>query len=188
MVSWITEKCCTRRTRGVVDMDYELLLNEIINIGKEMIKSGAETDRAEDSMYRMLESYDLEQCSVFAIQSDIQATIKPKDGYFITQIRRIHITGFNYDRLDYLPQQGLQRGEPGQKHCGGGVRQLGLHDFVPGQGLCGRAAAGQRDGRGAGRFGHQAGYVQHQRGHCGGGFRAPVRGNPSGAEEGPAAG
>lgn len=83
-------------------MDYELLLNEIINIGKEMIKSGAETDRAEDSMYRMLESYDLEQCSVFAIQSDIQATIKPKGGHFITQIRRIHRTGFNYDRLDYL--------------------------------------------------------------------------------------
>ena len=82
--------------------DYELLLNEIINIGKEMIKSGAETDRAEDSMYRMLESYDLEQCSVFAIQSDIQATIKPKGGHFITQIRRIHRTGFNYDRLDYL--------------------------------------------------------------------------------------
>ena len=83
-------------------MDYEVLLNEIINIGKEMIKSGAETDRAEDSMYRMLESYDLEQCSVFAIQSDIQATIKPKGGEFITQIRRIHRTGFNYDRLDYL--------------------------------------------------------------------------------------
>lgn len=83
-------------------MDYELLLNEILNIGKEMIKSGAETDRAEDSMYRMLESYDVEQCSVFAIQSDIQATIKPSDGHFITQIRRIHRTGFNYDRLDYL--------------------------------------------------------------------------------------
>ncbi len=83
-------------------MDYELLLNEVINIGKEMIKSGAETDRAEDSMYRMLESYDVEQCSVFAIQSDIQATIKPVEGHFITQIRRIHRTGFNYDRLDYL--------------------------------------------------------------------------------------
>lgn len=83
-------------------MDYELLLNEIINIGKEMIKSGAETDRAEDSMYRMLESYHLEQCSVFAIQSNIQATIKPAGGHFITQIRRIHRAGFNYDRLDYL--------------------------------------------------------------------------------------
>ena len=78
------------------------MLNEIINIGKEMIKSGAETDRAEDSMYRMLESYDLEQCSVFAIQSDIQATIKPRNGHFITQIRRVHKAGFNYDRLDYL--------------------------------------------------------------------------------------
>lgn len=53
-------------------------------------------------MYRMLESYHLEQCSVFAIQSDIQATIKPVGGHFITQIRRIHKAGFNYDRLDYL--------------------------------------------------------------------------------------
>ncbi len=83
-------------------MDYELLLNEVINIGKEMIKSGAETDRAEDSMYRMLESYDVEQCSIFAIQSDIQATIKPAEGSFITQIRRVHKIGLNYDRLDYL--------------------------------------------------------------------------------------
>lgn len=83
-------------------MDYELLLNEVINIGKEMIKSGAETDRAEDSMYRMLESYDIEQCSVFAIQSNIQVTIRPRGGSFITQVRRIHKTGFNYDRLDYL--------------------------------------------------------------------------------------
>lgn len=83
-------------------MNYELLLNEILNIGKDMIKSGAETDRAEDSMYRMLESYDLEQCSVFAIQSNIQATIKPKNGHFMTQIRRIHKIEFNYDRLDYL--------------------------------------------------------------------------------------
>lgn len=83
-------------------MDYELLLNEVLNIGKEMIKSGAETDRAEDSMYRMLESYDVEQCSVFAIQSDIQATIKPAKGSYITQIRRVHRIGLNYDRLDYL--------------------------------------------------------------------------------------
>lgn len=83
-------------------MDYELLLNEIINIGKEMIKSGAETNRVEDSRYRMLESYDIGQCSVFAIQSNIQVTIRSKDGTFITQVRRVHRTGFNYDRLDYL--------------------------------------------------------------------------------------
>lgn len=52
-------------------MDYELLLNEIINIGKEMIKSGAETNRVEDSMYRMLESYDMGSvvCSRFRVIS-----------------------------------------------------------------------------------------------------------------------
>lgn len=83
-------------------MDYELLLNEILNIGKEMIKSGAETDRAEDSVYRMIQSYDVEQCNVFAIQSNIQATIKPTGQPYITQIRRVHKTGFHYDRLDYL--------------------------------------------------------------------------------------
>ncbi|MGN1165412.1 MAG: threonine/serine exporter ThrE family protein [Lachnospiraceae bacterium] len=83
-------------------MDYEALLNEVLNIGKEMVKSGAETNRAEDSIYRMMESYDIEQCNVFVIQSNIQATIKPIGGSFITQIRRVHNTGFNYDRLDYL--------------------------------------------------------------------------------------
>ena len=50
----------------------------------------------------MLESYNLEHCSVFAIQSNIQVTIKPAGGHYMTQIRRIHKTGFNYDRLDYL--------------------------------------------------------------------------------------
>lgn len=83
-------------------MDYEALLNEVLDIGKEMVKCGAETNRAEDSIYRMMESYDVEQCNVFVIQSNIQATIKPAGGSYITQIRRVHKTGFNYDRLDYL--------------------------------------------------------------------------------------
>ena len=34
-------------------MDYELLLNEIINIGKEMIKSGAETNTYANAMHMM---------------------------------------------------------------------------------------------------------------------------------------
>lgn len=83
-------------------MDYEVLLNEILNIGEEMLRSGAEIDRAEDSMYRMCKSYDIEQCNIFAIQSNIQATIRPSGGSYITQIRRIHSTSFYYERLDYL--------------------------------------------------------------------------------------
>ena len=63
--------------RGQKDIDYEALLNVVLDIGKEMVKSGAETNRAEDSIYRMMESYGTEQCNAFVIQSNIQATIKP---------------------------------------------------------------------------------------------------------------
>ncbi|MCI8639376.1 MAG: threonine/serine exporter family protein [Coprococcus sp.] len=83
-------------------MNYELLLNEILNIGKELLKSGAEIDRVEDSIYRMVESYQVKQCNVFAIQSNIQVTVELPDGHFITQIRRIHRVGNNYERLDHL--------------------------------------------------------------------------------------
>lgn len=83
-------------------MDYEALLHEILNIGEAMLKSGAEVDRAEDSMYRMCKSYDLISCEIFAIQSNIQATIRPKGGHYLTQIRRVKGTSLNYDRLDYL--------------------------------------------------------------------------------------
>ena len=41
---------------GQKDMDFEALLNVVLDIGKEMVKSGAETNRAEDSIYRMMES------------------------------------------------------------------------------------------------------------------------------------
>lgn len=83
-------------------MDYEALLHEILNIGEAMLKSGAEVDRAENSMYRMCQSYDLTGCEIFAIQSNIQATICPKGGHYLTQIRRVKGTSLNYDRLDYL--------------------------------------------------------------------------------------
>ena len=98
-------------------MDYEALLHEILNIGEAMLKSGAEVDRAEDSMYRMCKSYDLISCEVFAIQSNIQATIQPKGGHYLTQIRRVRGTSFNYDRLDYLNNLSRQicRNAPGPK-------------------------------------------------------------------------
>ena len=81
---------------------YEDLLHEILNIGEAMLKSGAESDRAEDSMYRMCETYDIIDCNIFAIQSDIQATLRLKDGTYVTQIRRVKGISFNYDQLDYM--------------------------------------------------------------------------------------
>lgn len=38
-------------------MDYNRIMQEILNIGEELLKSGAEIFRVEDSLYRMCRSY-----------------------------------------------------------------------------------------------------------------------------------
>lgn len=84
-------------------MDYEALLNEILNIGTELTRAGAECFRVEDTLYRICRAYDdVEYCDFFCIQSNIQATIKTKDQKHYTQIRHIRQGSNNFDRLDYL--------------------------------------------------------------------------------------
>lgn len=83
-------------------MDYNRILNVILDIGEAMIDSGAEISRVEDSMYRLCKSYGCLRAECWVIASNIQATIESPDGEIITQIR--HVTGgeMNFDRLDYL--------------------------------------------------------------------------------------
>ena len=38
-------------------MDYNRIVQEILNIGEELLKSGAEIFRVEDSLYRMCRSW-----------------------------------------------------------------------------------------------------------------------------------
>ena len=83
-------------------LDYEELLNEILNIGMVMIQSGAETFRVEESLYHMCQAYDVEHCDFFAIQSNIQATLVSKDKKHYTQIRRIFNSNNNFARLSQL--------------------------------------------------------------------------------------
>lgn len=83
-------------------MNYERILEGILDIGEAMLCSGAENFRLDDTLYRMCKSYGFERYDVFAIPSNIQITVKTPDGEFLTQIRHIESTGINYDRLDYL--------------------------------------------------------------------------------------
>ena len=46
-------------------MDYKRLLKNILNIGMEMLRAGAEVGRVEDSMYRMCESYGFKHSDVW---------------------------------------------------------------------------------------------------------------------------
>ena len=56
-------------------MDYNRIVQEILNIGEELLKSGAEIFRVEDSLYRMCRSYGFVRSDVYASQINIQMTV-----------------------------------------------------------------------------------------------------------------
>ena len=83
-------------------MDYQRILEGILDIGEAMLCSGAENFRLDDTMYRMCKSYGFKRYDVFVIPSNIQITVETPEGEILTQIRHIESTGINYDRLDYM--------------------------------------------------------------------------------------
>lgn len=83
-------------------MDYNRIVQGILDIGEAMLICGAENFRLEDSLYRMCRSYGFKQYDVFAIPSNIQITVETPEGEFITQIRHIESTDVDFDTLDYL--------------------------------------------------------------------------------------
>ena len=78
------------------------LLKVILDIGEEFIKSGAESNRAEDSLYRLCNAYGFRKVNIWLIPSNIQATVETPEGEIITQVRYVPLGGYNFDRLDYL--------------------------------------------------------------------------------------
>lgn len=83
-------------------MDYNRILQGILDIGEAMLQSGAENFRLDDSLYRMCKSYGFKRYDVFVIPSNIQITVETPEGDIITQIRHIENTDIDFDRLDYL--------------------------------------------------------------------------------------
>ena len=108
-------------------MDYKRILKEILNIGREMLRAGAEVGRVEDSMYRMCKSYGFTHADIWVIYSNIQATVETAEGDIITQIRHIPSTSSNFDKLDYLNNLSRRvcRQTPSQMSCKHATRGSG---------------------------------------------------------------
>ena len=83
-------------------MDYNKIVQGILDIGEAMLVSGAENFRIEDSIYRMCRSYDFKRYDVFVIPTNIQITVETPEGEIITQIRHIENADFDFDQLDYM--------------------------------------------------------------------------------------
>ena len=83
-------------------MNYNKIVQGILDIGEAMLQSGAENFRLEDSFYRMCRSYGFKRSDVFVIPSNIQVTVETPEGEIITQIRHIEASEPNFDQLDDL--------------------------------------------------------------------------------------
>lgn len=83
-------------------MNYNKIVQGILDIGESMLISGAENYRIEDSLYRMCRSYGFVKYDVFVIPSNIQITVETENGDIITKVRHIENADIDFDQLDYM--------------------------------------------------------------------------------------
>ena len=67
-------------------MDYSKLLQNILDIAEEMLVAGAEVNRVEDSIERMLSAYGCpwDRVNAFITTTNIQTTFEDPEGNIIT--------------------------------------------------------------------------------------------------------
>lgn len=78
------------------------LFNFVMDIGEQMLISGAEVHRVEDSINRMCLALGAVRVDVFIITSSIVVTVHTADGQTHTQTRRVVSVGTNYEKLHLL--------------------------------------------------------------------------------------
>jgi uncharacterized membrane protein YjjP (DUF1212 family) len=77
-------------------------LSLVMDIGEQMLVSGAEINRVEDSISRICKAYNAVRVDVFTITSSIVVTLQLEEGYTTTQTRRINDYRTNLSKLDKL--------------------------------------------------------------------------------------
>ena len=80
-------------------MDYDALLNMGTELGYQLMYSGAEIYRVEESVRRLLTAYGL-QPQVFAIPNCLIVSVNTPAGHPITQMRRIPAHGTDIELLE----------------------------------------------------------------------------------------
>lgn len=81
-------------------MDYDKLLNMATELGYQLMSSGAEIYRVEESIYRLLRAYGLEDPQVFAIPNALIVSVTTPQGHPITRMSRIPGHGTNIELLE----------------------------------------------------------------------------------------
>jgi len=89
---------------GIDSENSYRFLHLLLNMGEDLLLSGAEINRVEDTLNEMACSYGVKELNVFVIPSVITATIRLYNGFELTQTRRINTSkiGTNLLQLEKL--------------------------------------------------------------------------------------
>ena len=80
----------------------ERVLSLALDLGKSMIKCGAEINRVEETITHIGFAYGMKSTEVFSVVSMITATVADEGGRTHTQTRRIYSYSINFDKLEQL--------------------------------------------------------------------------------------
>ena len=80
----------------------ERVLSLALDLGKSMIKCGAEMNRVEETVTRVCYAYNMKSTEVFSVVSMITATVMDENDRTHTQTRRIISYSINFDKLEKL--------------------------------------------------------------------------------------
>lgn len=78
------------------------IFNYVMDIGEQMLISGAEVHRVEESINRMCYALGADRVDVFIITSSMLLTVHTKGGESFTQSRRVMSTGTDFEKLHHL--------------------------------------------------------------------------------------
>ena len=73
-----------------------------MDIGEQLLISGAEVHRVEESISRMCSAFGFARADVFIITTSMVVTVFDNDGKSLTQTRRINSTSIDYEKLHLL--------------------------------------------------------------------------------------
>lgn len=80
------------------------MIELFLDIGKELLESGAEVHRVEDTMYHLCNAYEMTEVQSFAIRSLIMLRARDKNGFIQSGFRRVYSVSTNMGKLEDLNQ------------------------------------------------------------------------------------
>lgn len=82
------------------EFDYNLLVDTAILLGEIMLKNGAETNRVEDAMHKLLRTTKMKHIEAVVMTTSIIVTLSDPSIEHITAVSRIHERVTNLNRVD----------------------------------------------------------------------------------------